>query len=106
MYRKLKRVWSHNDMNYIPRFRETFPELNKVLSEELCDRWISLGIDFYTDEKVETPIWIRLTLPFALMLMLLMLLIMPINFIITGNWGYSLGNKNRILNWFKALKLT
>ena len=40
-------------MNYIPKFRETFPELNKVSSEEICDRWISLGLDFYTEEKTE-----------------------------------------------------
>jgi hypothetical protein len=38
MYRKLKRTWSHNDANYIPKFRETFPELNKISSEEMCDR--------------------------------------------------------------------
>ena len=36
IYRKLKRTWSHNDLNYIPRFRETFPELKKVSSEELA----------------------------------------------------------------------
>jgi len=105
VYRKLKRVWSHNDMNYIPKFRETFPELNKVSSEEMCDRWISLGIDFYTEEKVEVSIWMRLTLPFALTLMLLMIIALPVVFIVTGKWNYSLGEKNRILNWFRALRL-
>ena len=71
VFRKLKRVWSHNDMKYIPKFTETFPELNKVSSEEMCERWISLGIDFYTEEKTEVKGWIRLTLPFALILFVL-----------------------------------
>lgn len=106
IFRKLKRVWSHNDMNYIPKFKETFPELNKVSSEEMCDRWIELGIDFYTEERVNVPIWIRLTLPFALVTMLIMFILLPINFIITGGWGYDLRKNNTaILNWFRALRL-
>jgi hypothetical protein len=92
-------------MNYIPKFRETFPELKNVPSEEMCDRWVSLGIDFYTEEKVQVGIWMRLTLPFALITMLLMILSLPIVFIVTGNWGYKFGEKNRLLNWFRALRL-
>lgn len=105
MYRKLKRTWSHNDANYIPKFRETFPELNKVSSEDMCDRWIKLGADFYTEEKTPVKALIRLTLPFAITLMLLMFIGMPILFIITGSWHYPLGDKNRILNWFRSLRL-
>lgn len=105
MFRKLKRVWSHNDMNYIPKFRETFPELNKVSSEEMCDRWISLGIDFYTEEKTKVSGWIRLTLPFALILFVVMFIGMPFAFMFTGKWSYGNGNKSRILNWFRALHL-
>jgi hypothetical protein len=106
MFRKIERVWSHNDMNYIPRFREVFPELDKVSSEDMCDRWMELGISFYSDEKI-VPVraWMRLTLPFALTLMGLMLIGIPFVFILTGRWGYRLGKKNRILNWFKSLRL-
>jgi len=105
MYRKLKRTWSHNDANYIPKFREVFPELNKVSSEEMCDRWIELGADFFTDEKTPVKTWIRFTLPFAIILMFLMLLGMPFVFLITGHWRYPLSEKNRILNWFRSLRL-
>jgi len=105
MYRKLKRVWSHNDMNYIPKFRETFPELNKVSNEDMCDRWIELGIDFYTDEKTPVKTWMRFTLPFAISLMILMLIGIPFCFLITGKWTYPLGKKNRMLNWFRSLRL-
>ena len=89
MYRKLKRVWSRNDMSYIPKFRETFPELNKVSSEEMCDRWMSLGIDFYTEKKTPVKPWLRFTFPFAIILMLLMLIGLPIAFLITGKWFYQ-----------------
>ena len=105
LFRRLKRVWSHNDMNYIPKFRETFPELNKISSEEMCDRWISLGINFYTEEKVSVSKWVRFTLPFALILIILMFIGLPFVFLITGKWSYGNGEKSRILNWFRALKL-
>ena len=105
LYRKLKRVWSHNSWRYIPNFRETFPELNKLTSDELEQRFHKLGVDFYTEEKVEVSGWIRLTLPFALMLMLLMFIGLPLVFILTGKWSYGNGNESRILNWFRALRL-
>jgi hypothetical protein len=92
-------------MNYIPKFIETFPELKNVSSEEMCDRFQELGIDFYTDEKVSVKWWNRFTFPFAIILMVLMLFAIPINFLLTGHWGYSLGEKNRILNWFRSLRL-
>lgn len=105
MYRKLKRVWSHNDANYIPRFREVFPELNKLSSEELCDRWVDLGVDFYTDELEKVNPLVRITLPFALILIIIMVISLPFVFLITGNWGYSFSEKNRIYNWLKSLRL-
>lgn len=105
IYRKLKRTWSHGYANHIPNFKKVFPELNKLSSEELCDRLIELDMDFYYEEQTPISLWLRLTLPFALVVFLIMLLFLPINFMVTGKWGYSLGDKNRVLNWFKALKL-
>ncbi len=103
MYRKLRRIWSHNDMNHIPEFRKLFPELNNVSSEEMCDRWVSLGIDFYTNEETPVPFILRLTLPFAVIVFLLMFLFLPIMFIFTGKWGYGYSEHNRIFNWFNAI---
>jgi hypothetical protein len=105
MYRKLKRVWSHNSFTYIPKFRETFPELNKIDYEEMCRRFQDLGIDFYTEEKVEVKKWIRLTLPFAVILMILMFVGLPFAFILTGKWSYGIASKSRIYNWFRSLRL-
>lgn len=105
MFRKLKRVWSYSNNCYIPKFNEIFPELNKISYEEMCDRWRRLGIDFYTEKQTPVKPLIRLTLPFAIILMILMLICSPILFIITGNWKYPLTEDNRILNWFRSLKL-
>jgi hypothetical protein len=104
IYRKLKRTWSNN-YAYLPQLKKVFPELSKLDSEELCDRLIELKMDFYYEEKTPVKGWLRITLPFALVLMLLMFLVSPIVFMITGKWGYSLGEKNRIFNWFKSLHL-
>jgi hypothetical protein len=105
LFKEIKRVWSHNDMNYIPKFRETFPELNKVSREEMCDRWCSLGIDFYTEEKTEVKGCIRLTLPFAVMLFVLMTIGLPFRFMVTGQWSYNLSDNCWILNWYRQLGL-
>lgn len=51
IYRKLKRTCSHNDANYIPRLKEVFPELKKIDSEELRDRFIEMKMDFYYEKK-------------------------------------------------------
>jgi hypothetical protein len=105
MYQKLKRTWSHGDINYMPNFFEVFPELKHVSSEEMADRFIELGLDYFTETKTPVKWWVRLTLPFALLTMLLMLIALPVTFVITGNWGYSLNDKNRLLNWFRMLRL-
>lgn len=106
MYRKLKRTWSHNDLNYIPNFKKVFPELAKLDSEELAERFIDLNVDFFCEKETAVPMWLRFTMPFAVLVMLLMFFAIPINFLITGNWGYSLGNNNRLLNWFKSVKIS
>lgn len=106
MYRKLKRTWSHNNANYIPRFKEVFPELSKIDSEKLCDRFIELNLYFYYEEQTPVNFWTRLTLPFAIILFLLMFLGLPIVFLFTGKWSYPLNEKNIILNWFRSLRLS
>lgn len=105
MYRKLKRTWYQGYAKHIPNFDKTFPELSHLDSDELCDRFRRLNIDFYCEKKTPVNPWVRLTLPFALVTMLIMFVGLPINFLFTGEWGYSLGKNNRVLNWFRSLRL-
>lgn len=56
-------------------------------------------------KKTHVNFWTRLTLPFAMILFLIMFFGLPFCFLIHGEWGYQMGEKNRILNWFKSLKI-
>ena len=105
MYRKLKRVWSHGYANYIPNFDKVFPELKHLNSEEMCERFRKLGLEFFQEKQTPIKPFIRVTMPFAIALMLLMFIGIPFVFLITGKWTYPLGEKNRILNWFRSLRL-
>ena len=105
LYRKLKRTWTHGYANHIPNFKKVFPELSKIDSEEMCDRFIDLNMEFYYEEKTPVNFWVRLTLPFGVITILLMFVGLPINFLITGHWGYSLSKKNILLNWLRSLRL-
>jgi hypothetical protein len=105
IYRKLKPTTTYGYGNYIPGFKEAFPELSKVSDQELGRAFKNLKMKFYYLEETPVSPLIRLTLPFALVLYALMFLSLPLVFVITGKWGYGLGVKNRVYNWFKALRL-
>lgn len=103
MFTELKRVYSHGYMNYIPKFQEIFPELKNLTKEELADRFRTLGIEFYTTERKPVPILIRFTMPFALVTFAIMVLFMPLHYLITGQWRYSLKDNSKLMNWFSAV---
>jgi len=105
MFRKLKRIHSNGYCNYIPNFDKNFPELKKVSSEEMTERWRKLGIVFYSEIPIPVKPFMRFTLPFAILLLLIMIIGMPVLFLVTGSWKYPLSDKSKIYNWFRELKL-
>lgn len=106
LYSELKRTWRHNDANYIPRLKEVFPELKSISSEDLADRFIDMGMDFYMEtEPKKISIFRRLSLPLALIMYFVMFLGMPLNYIINGSWGYNFNKSGKIYNWFRSLGL-
>lgn len=105
IYRNLKRTWTRGYINYMPEFKKVFPELKGVSSEEMADRFIELGLDYFTEKEIPVKWWVRLTLPFALIVFLLMLIGLPITFLVTGKWGYRLTDNNFLYNWFRMMKL-
>jgi len=66
-----------------------------------------MKMDFCCEELTPVKWWMRLTLPFAIIIMTFIFIYLPFHFIFTGNWGYSVGKSSppKILNWFRALKL-
>lgn len=103
MFTELKRVFSHGYMNYVPKFQEVFPELNHISSEELADRFRELGIEFYTTERKPVSPFVRLTMPFAFIVGVILILSIPIHYFITGRWKYSLKSNAKLMNWFEAV---
>lgn len=104
-FTELKRVYSDGYMNYVPKFKETFPELKNLTREELADRFKSLGVEFYTVERKSIPILIRLTMPFAFVTVIIMVLFMPFHYLISGRWHYSLKDNCKLFNWLTAIGL-
>ncbi len=91
----------HVDAGNVARLiRSVNPELKNVSLHEMEDRLNETDIEFFVTEKTKVGI-VRITLPFAVLLAGIMILFMPINYMINGQWGYK---TIWIKNWFKALK--
>jgi len=55
-----------------------------------------------SEVKVKKVGWIRFTSPLALIVMIVLIILMPLKYIITGNGGW---NFKILSNWFRAVKL-
>ena len=69
--------------------KKRIPELSKVDAEYITSRLRGSNMEFYKRETVKTPFYSRLTLIPALVLMLVLFIFMPVNYIISGKWGYK-----------------
>jgi hypothetical protein len=104
MYREIKRINNHGSV-YIPKLKKVFPEIKHLDDYELSARFRELNLIFYSEEIKPVNGWIRLTLPFAIILFLLMIVFTPVYFLITGKWSYELTNKSVVRNWFAKLRI-
>lgn len=75
-------------------------ELKNVDADYISDCLRGSDLEFYKKELIKTPILIRLTLPFALIIMLILLIGLPVNYIICGKWGYKW---KWLSNWLRML---
>lgn len=76
-----------------------FPQLRDVpiylIEEELCK-----DTEFFYQTKVKSNAFIRLTLPLFFVCWLILLICLPINYLIKGEWGYSI---QWFENWYERL---
>jgi len=96
-YWKLKKVdyyWAAIEL------KDRLPELKNADTEMIADNLRGSKLNFYSRSEKKTPFWIRVTLPFAVICLLLLFLFMPINYFITGEWGYEL---EFFANWMRKL---
>ena len=82
------------------KLKEAFPELKQILLEDIEQRLRYSGMILVKRERVSVPFWVRLTLPFALIAIIILYVSLPIKYMLNGKWGY---NKDWLYNWFKSL---
>ena len=80
--------------------KKLIPELKKCSAEEIENNLRGSDMEFFYSEKIKTPLMIRITLPIALIVVLLLVLGMPLNYIICGKWGYKW---EWLSNWLRSL---
>lgn len=80
--------------------KRLLPELKNSRIDDIEYYLRRMDIQFYDDEKIQSPIWIRLTLPLAFMVMGTLFILLPVNYIITGQWGYKY---EPLTNWLRSL---
>ncbi len=80
--------------------KKNIPELKNVSVEHLENNLNDTSLEFYALEKEVKPFWLRMTLPLAFLIWLILFVFLPINYIIIGRWGYRW---EWIKNWFSAL---
>ena len=80
--------------------KKYLPELKGSYVDDIENHLRGSGLGIVKEESVPRPIWARLSLPFALVFLLLLFVTMPIKFMITGTWGYKW---QWLSNWFRSL---
>lgn len=82
--------------------KKNIPELYKVYYEHIVDHLRGSGLRFYKEDKVKTTFLFRLTLIPAILLMVVLFVGLPINYLLTGKWHYDW---NWLVKWFRMLNL-
>lgn len=105
IFNKLENVTSFGSMNYIPDFDKIFPELKDLSRDELYRRFSQSNVRFFMVHKKKVPALLRLTMPLAIILILIMIIMMPINYFVTGSFRYNTDRYIKLWNWFEAIGL-
>lgn len=103
MFKKIKSIYRNGFID-IPNFRNTFPELSEVSDEEIKMRFNKLNVNFYNIAKVDKSRWfIRITLPFGIVIILFLIFYLPYNYMFTGDWRYDISKNKLLYNWLSEL---
>jgi len=84
----LQKVW---DSDVVKWLEDSIPELTAYQKEKIRDNEIVRFAPFYFMERTKkvNNILTRFSVIFLLPVLILLLIGLPINFFITGKWGYS-----------------
>ena len=102
-YFKRRKVNSYHVINHMisELLKRRIDNIRRDEYELIFDEILSSGKYEFTERQISkgTPL-IRLTLPFAFITMIIMLIFLPVNYIIFGRWNYDI---TWIRNWFSRL---
>jgi hypothetical protein len=94
------RLRQHSNIVFAEKLREVLPELKKSSLTDISKHLYNSDLELYASEKCKTRLIVRLTLPLAFIAIVLFFLFIPINYMVTGHWGYRI---KFISNWFREL---
>lgn len=80
--------------------KKYIPELKNVDSVDIASNLRGSDLTILSEISVKRPAWIRFTLPFAFIFLVILLVSLPFKFMFIGNWRYQI---NWITNWFRAV---
>ena len=99
----MSNFWEIKKRNYYwaaIELKKHLPQLKGTSVDEITSHLRGSGLGIVSEYSKPKPFWVRLSLPFGLILMLLLLITLPIKFMLTGTWGYKW---EWMSNWFRAL---
>lgn len=99
----MKTFWKYHTVDYFfvaLELKKRIPELKNTDAEWVVDHLRGSNLLFFKQEKTPVPFYVRLTLIPAIIVMTVLTIFLPVNYIITGQWGY---NWLWLKNWFTSL---
>jgi hypothetical protein len=100
VFKKRNRVYLSSFQNILEReFPKINYELNSIQFEEKCNNVMN-KVDMYKYDEIRTiPILIRLTMPFAFLVLLMLFVLKPIIYVITGSWYINTKKCEGLYSW-------
>jgi hypothetical protein len=97
---KFWKIKKQDYWNTAYELKKWIPKLKNEDIDDLVDNLRGSNLSFVLTESVDKPFWIRLSLPFGLIVWLILFITLPIKFMVTGTWNYKW---LWLQNWFSAL---
>ena len=97
---KYKHIVSRDNRSVATDMIEEIDFLKDISVDTLEKFFNDNNLAIVEESRKKVPFYIRLTLPFAMLVYVILVVTSPFWFIITGNWWYK---SFFITNWFSAL---
>jgi hypothetical protein len=97
---KTWRLKKKDNYSFAYELSRNIDTLKNTNIDDLADTIRLMNVTIYSNEKVNTSPWIRLTIIFIPIIFIPLFIFLPINYMITGHWGYNI---KWLKDWVDAL---